>query len=84
MSSPAPFEPIAALFERSLSIKHVYGEPVQHGDTTVIPVAQVAYGFGAGGAGGPAELGSRGRMRRRQAIPIVLKPRAQEVEAASG
>ena len=43
MSSPAPFEPIAALLERSLSIKHVYGEPVQHGDTTVIPVAQVAY-----------------------------------------
>jgi uncharacterized spore protein YtfJ len=53
MSSPAPFEPIAALLERSLSIKHVYGEPVQHGDTTVIPVAQVAYGFGAGGGRGP-------------------------------
>ena len=53
MSSPAPFEPIAALIERSLNIKHVYGEPVQHGDTTVIPVAQVAYGFGAGGGRGP-------------------------------
>jgi uncharacterized spore protein YtfJ len=53
MSSPAPFEPIAALLERSLNIKHVYGEPVQHGDTTVIPVAQVAYGFGAGGGRGP-------------------------------
>jgi hypothetical protein len=48
MSSPVPFEPIAALLERSLNIKHVYGEPVQHGDTTVIPVAQVAYRFGAG------------------------------------
>jgi uncharacterized spore protein YtfJ len=53
MSSPAPFEPIAALLERSLNIKHVYGEPVQRGDTTVIPVAQVAYGFGAGGGRGP-------------------------------
>lgn len=53
MSSPAPFGPIAELLERSLSIRHVYGEPVQHGDTTVIPVAQVAYAFGAGGGRGP-------------------------------
>src|SRR5262245_46570018 len=58
MSSPVPFEPIADLFERSLSIRHVYGEPVQHGDKTVIPVAQVMYGFGAGGGKGP------GRMRK--------------------
>jgi uncharacterized spore protein YtfJ len=53
MSNPAPFAPIAELLERSLSIRHVYGEPVQHGDTTVIPVAKVAYGFGAGGGRGP-------------------------------
>ena len=53
MSSPAPFEPIAELLERSLSIRHVYGEPVHHGDTTVVPVAQVVYGFGAGGGRGP-------------------------------
>ena len=53
MSSPAPFGPIAELFERSLSIRHVYGEPVHHNETTVIPVAQVAYGFGAGGGRGP-------------------------------
>ena len=53
MSSPAPFEPIAGLLERSLSIRHVYGEPVHHGNITVIPVAQVMYGFGAGGGRGP-------------------------------
>lgn len=53
MSNPAPFAPIAELLERSLSIRHVYGEPVQRGDTTVIPVATVAYGFGAGGGRGP-------------------------------
>jgi len=56
MSSPAPFQPIAELLERSLSIRHVYGEPVLRGDTTVIPVAQVAYGFGAGGGRGPGRL----------------------------
>ena len=49
MSVTAPFEPVAGFFERNLSIRHVYGEPVHHGDTTVIPVAKVAYGFGAGG-----------------------------------
>jgi uncharacterized spore protein YtfJ len=58
MSNPAPFAPIAELLERSLSIRHVYGEPVQRGDTTVIPVATVAYGFGAGGGRGPGRGGT--------------------------
>lgn len=49
MSSTAPFEPIADMIERTLSIRHVYGEPIHQGETTVIPVARVAYGFGAGG-----------------------------------
>jgi len=44
-----PFEPIAEVFERNLSVRHVYAEPVRHGDTTIIPVAKVSYGFGAGG-----------------------------------
>ena len=57
-SSPVPVQPIAELFERNLSIRHVYHEPVRHGDVTVIPVAKVAFGFGAG-------VGHRGRFRRR-------------------
>ena len=58
LSAPAPVQPIAELFERNLSIRHVYHEPVRHGDVTVIPVAKVAFGFGAG-------AGRRGRLRRR-------------------
>ena len=58
MSAPAPVQPIAELFERNLSIRHVYAEPVHHGDLTVIPVAKVAFGFGAG-------VGRRARPRRR-------------------
>ena len=54
MSVTTPFEPIAGVFERNLSIRHVYAEPVHHGDTTVIPVAKIAYGFGAGGGRRPA------------------------------
>ena len=53
MSVTTPFEPIAEVFERNLSVRHVYAEPVHHGDTTVIPVAKVAYGFGAGGGRRP-------------------------------
>ncbi len=52
MPNPAPFEPVAGLLERTLDIKHVYGEPIVRGDMTVIPVAKVTYGFGAGGGEG--------------------------------
>src|SRR5678815_214273 len=58
ISAPAPVQPIAELFERNLSIRHVYHEPVRQGDVTVIPVAKVAFGFGAG-------AGRRGRFRGR-------------------
>ena len=75
MSSPAPFAPIAELLERSLSIRHVYGEAVRHGDTTVIPVASVAYGFGAGGGRGP------GRQKR---IPGTTPPDVAERVDAEG
>lgn len=54
MSATVPFEPVSTLFERNLSIRHVYGEPVHQGETTIIPVAKVAYGFGAGGGQRPA------------------------------
>ena len=33
---------------RQIGAKVVYGEPVTAGDTTVIPVASVAFGFGGG------------------------------------
>ncbi|MGE3510329.1 MAG: spore germination protein GerW family protein [Vicinamibacterales bacterium] len=56
MSSPAPFTSIAEVIERGVSIRHVYGEAVHHGDTTVIPVASVAYGFGAGGGRRPGPM----------------------------
>ena len=65
MSVATPFEPIAELFQRNISIRHVYAEPVQHGDTTIIPVAKLAYGFGAGvgrrpGAGPAGAAGPTG------------------------
>jgi uncharacterized spore protein YtfJ len=55
MSTTVPFEPVSSFFERNLSIRHVYGEPVHHGETTIIPVAKVTYGFGAGGGLRPGQ-----------------------------
>jgi uncharacterized spore protein YtfJ len=52
-----PFQPVADVLERGLSIRLVYGEPIHEGSRTVVPVARVAFGFGAGG-------GTRPRRRR--------------------
>jgi uncharacterized spore protein YtfJ len=37
------------------SVRNVYGDPVNVGGRTVIPVARVSYGFGAGGGVGRSE-----------------------------
>ena len=37
------------------SVRNVYGDPVNVGGRTVIPIARVSYGFGAGGRGGESE-----------------------------
>lgn len=67
------------LIERNLSIRHVYGEPVVRGDTTVIPVASVAVAFGGGegrkdqqegGGGGGALRMSPGRPPRQSRLQI--------------
>ena len=58
------------LLAQHIGAKSVYGEPVVSGDTTVIPVASVAFGFGGGfgkgdrdsqhGQGGGGGVGFRG------------------------
>lgn len=32
----------------SATVESVYGDPVEHGEKTVIPVARIAFGFGGG------------------------------------
>ncbi len=41
-------EKLAARFGQNASVRNVFGEPIKAGDKTIIPVAQVAYGFGGG------------------------------------
>ena len=89
MSATVPFEPVSSFFERNLSIRHVYGEPVHHGETTIIPVAKVAYGFGAGGSHAARvphkrrqRMAARSPVRRREAA-VVAAARASVPSAHS-
>ncbi|WP_338729448.1 spore germination protein GerW family protein [Haladaptatus sp. DJG-WS-42] len=41
-------QPLVEQLRSAASVSSVYGEPVEHADKTVIPVARIAYGFGGG------------------------------------
>ena len=45
------------------SVRNVYGDPVDVGGRTVIPIARVSYGFGAGG-------GARGSVDKTWKVAI--------------
>ncbi|AQZ64251.1 unnamed protein product [[Actinomadura] parvosata subsp. kistnae] len=54
---------IMELVEKSkdaATVKRVFGEPIQHGDVVVIPVARVAQGGGGGQGQGKSEKGEEG------------------------
>jgi uncharacterized spore protein YtfJ len=38
-------------FQASANVKSVFGDPITVGDKTVVPVAKIRYGMGAGGGG---------------------------------
>jgi uncharacterized spore protein YtfJ len=42
----------------AISVKRVFGDPIQQGDVTVIPAARVGGGAGGGGGAGPSGQGS--------------------------
>jgi uncharacterized spore protein YtfJ len=41
----------------SATVKSVFGDPISIEGKTVVPIARVAYGFGAGGGKGPSRRG---------------------------
>jgi len=54
-------EKIAHLINVHANAKQVFGDPVERDGTTIIPVARVQWGFGAGSMGqGPLERGGGG------------------------
>jgi uncharacterized spore protein YtfJ len=52
-------ERLAQRVGASFGAATLFGEPVERGEVTVIPVARAAWGFG-GGSGGPADAGGAG------------------------
>jgi len=58
METPNFLEKLASQFGASASVKNVYGEPIQAGDKTIIPVVQIAYGLG----GGYGQGGNKGKL----------------------
>ena len=48
----------------------VFGEPLTAGDTTIIPVSKISFGFAAGGSGKTA--GSSGTGGGVQVIPVAI------------
>lgn len=56
-------ENVKLLFEKLESFvqsKTIFGEPLQIGEVTLIPVTSVSFGLGAGGGDGVDEKGSKG------------------------
>ncbi len=53
-------ESLARSVQDSLSTKTIYGDPITAGGVTVVPVAEVRFGFGGGGGGGTGPSGEGG------------------------
>ena len=57
--SVGQLETIVERLQHSASARSVYGQPIERGGRTVVPVAKVAYAFGGGyGRGEPTEDGA--------------------------
>ena len=77
-------------------VRAVYGEPIQHGDTTIIPTAEIlsglAFGVGSGGGTGTDQNNSQpwqgsgggggggGRVLSRPVAVVVVSPEGVRVE----
>lgn len=59
--SATQIESIVERLQRSANVRSVFGDPIERGDKTVVPVARAAFGFGGGyGSGGVASGGEPG------------------------
>ena len=56
MTIPDIFKSISERLQTTATVKTVYGEPIVAEGKTIVPVARVRYGFGAGGGRTPETL----------------------------
>lgn len=73
MEALAAVEEIQHDFEKTADVHRVFGDPVQVGTKTVVPVAHVEYGFGGGmGKGEGQGMGGGGRVKARPVGVVEL------------
>ncbi len=60
MSASEMLQNIGEKLGSTATVKSVFGEPIQVQGKTVLPIAKVAYGFGAGSGTGPHKNGGDG------------------------
>ena len=70
MASTALIETLRDSFSNHGGVKTLYGEPVQAQGKTVIPVARLSYGFGAGSGSKRDEQSGGGGGGGLSAIPL--------------
>jgi uncharacterized spore protein YtfJ len=67
MSTQALLQSLKESILSQASVKAIYGEPISAHDKTVLPVAKIMYGYGAGRApGGMGDTSARGRRLGRR------------------
>ncbi|HEY1755357.1 MAG TPA: spore germination protein GerW family protein [Bryobacteraceae bacterium] len=77
MNAGDVLEKIGQSLGSTATVKSVFGEPIQVEGKTVVPVAKVAYGFGAGGGHGPVHSeggGGGGGVRAFAAGALEITP----------
>ena len=66
MSSVSLLQSLKESISGQANVKAIYGDPISAQGKTVIPVAKLIYGYGAGaGRGGVRDSSTRGERRRR-------------------
>ena len=67
MSTQALLQSLKESILSQASVKAIYGEPISAHGKTVLPVARIIYGYGAGaGTGGMGDTSARGRRLGRR------------------
>lgn len=61
MGAQALLHTIAERLHSTATVKSVFGDPIQAHGRIVVPIARVAYGFGAGFGSGPSSHGEHTR-----------------------
>ena len=69
-------EKLASNLGQNVSVKTVFGEPIQSGEKTIVPVARIAYGFG-GGYG-------QGKKKRKGTTEEATSPEEEPVGKGAG